>query len=268
MSSILKMLSLFSGSRGRHGPDLPSPCGENSTFHFTPCLMMGEVSFETSPKNIMIQNLINSKTVLHYLDMDWGKFPAQWWKSFLNLLLNWLWNQSRVFCRSKTLRNNLESSLLWELLEILTLMIGFQQRSVELRYVISYARTQSLVFVLFYSTSSDNLPLVAHIHGESNRSVIWTVGMTWQCSFTWPETGMASWSSGQCICCCGGLSGSKPSGDNRHFKQDDAFSRVWRSVISIDKLITWQHLPIKRNGGHVVLKASSCLRSLIFLSGR
>ena len=27
MLSILKTLSLFSGSRGPHGPDLPSPCG-------------------------------------------------------------------------------------------------------------------------------------------------------------------------------------------------------------------------------------------------
>ena len=32
MLSILKTLSLFSGSRGPHGPDLPRPEGENSTF--------------------------------------------------------------------------------------------------------------------------------------------------------------------------------------------------------------------------------------------
>ena len=30
----------------------------------TPCLMMGEVPLETSPKNIMIQDMINSKTIL------------------------------------------------------------------------------------------------------------------------------------------------------------------------------------------------------------
>ena len=37
--------------------------GVNSTFHFTPSLMMEEVSLETSPKNIIIQDMINSKTV-------------------------------------------------------------------------------------------------------------------------------------------------------------------------------------------------------------
>ena len=51
--------------------------------------------------------------------------------------------------------------------------------------------------------------------------------------------------------------------DNRHLKQDDTFNRTWWSVLSIDKLVTWQHLLIERTGGHVVLKASSCLRSLI-----
>ena len=51
--------------------------------------------------------------------------------------------------------------------------------------------------------------------------------------------------------------------DNRHLKQDDAFNRTWWSVLSIYKLVTWQHLPIERTGGHVVLKASSCLRSLL-----
>ena len=51
----------------------------------------------------------------------------------------------------------------------------------------------------------------------------------------------------------------------RHLKQDDAFNRTWWSVLSIDKLVTWQHLPIERTGGHVVLKASSCSRSLLQL---
>ena len=47
---------------------------------------------------------------------------------------------------------------------------------------------------------------------------------------------------------------------NRDLKQHDAFNRTWWSVLSIDKLITWQPLSIERTGGHVVLKASSCLR--------
>ena len=33
------------------------------THAHTTCLMMGEVSLETSPKNIMIQDKVNSKTV-------------------------------------------------------------------------------------------------------------------------------------------------------------------------------------------------------------
>ena len=49
----------------------------------------------------------------------------------------------------------------------------------------------------------------------------------------------------------------------RHLKQDDAFSRTWWSVLSIDELVTWQRLSIERTGGHVVSKASSCLRSLL-----
>ena len=40
------------------------PCEHTNTTHTqTPCLMMGEVSLESSPKNIMIQDMINSKTV-------------------------------------------------------------------------------------------------------------------------------------------------------------------------------------------------------------
>ena len=49
----------------------------------------------------------------------------------------------------------------------------------------------------------------------------------------------------------------------RHLKQDDAFNRTWWSVLSIDKLVTWQHLSMARIGGHVLLKASSCLRCLM-----
>ena len=34
MLSILKTLSLLSGSRGRYGPDLPSPCGRRFYISF------------------------------------------------------------------------------------------------------------------------------------------------------------------------------------------------------------------------------------------
>ena len=53
MLSVLKMLSIFSGSRGPDGPDLPLPFKFQVLVHTrTTCLMMGEVSLETSPKNI------------------------------------------------------------------------------------------------------------------------------------------------------------------------------------------------------------------------
>ena len=46
--------------------------------------------------------------------------------------------------------------------------------------------------------------------------------------------------------------------------QQDAFNRTWWSVLSIEKLVTWQHLSIEiSNGHHVVMKGSYCLRSLI-----
>ena len=35
------------------------------THTHTPCLMMGEVSLETSPKNIMIQDMINSENSMN-----------------------------------------------------------------------------------------------------------------------------------------------------------------------------------------------------------
>ena len=56
-----------------------------------------------------------------------------------------------------------------------------------------------------------------------------------------------------------------PLPGNRDLKQHDAFNRTWWSVLSIDKLITWQPLSIERTGVHVVLKASSCLRCQIML---
>ena len=37
----------------------------NITHTHTPCLMMGEVSLETSPKNIMIQDMINSENSMN-----------------------------------------------------------------------------------------------------------------------------------------------------------------------------------------------------------
>ena len=62
----MKRVKFLSGSRGPHGPDLPSPCGRKLQF-FTPCLMMGKVSLETSPKNIMIQDMINSENSMIFL---------------------------------------------------------------------------------------------------------------------------------------------------------------------------------------------------------
>ena len=51
--------------------------------------------------------------------------------------------------------------------------------------------------------------------------------------------------------------------DNRDLKQHDAFNKTWWSILSVDKLVTWQHLSIKRTGQHVVFKASACSRYLI-----
>ena len=53
------------------------------THTHTRCLMMGEVSLETSPKNIMIQDMINSKTVLtHKLVLKVKKFSLSSAKCF------------------------------------------------------------------------------------------------------------------------------------------------------------------------------------------
>ena len=51
-----------------------------------------------------------------------------------------------------------------------------------------------------------------------------------------------------------------------HLKQDDAFNRMRWSVLSIDKLVTWQHSSSEEIGGHVVLKTSSCLRLIASLA--
>ena len=52
---------------------------------------------------------------------------------------------------------------------------------------------------------------------------------------------------------------------SRDLKQHDAFNRTWWLVLSIDKLVTWQHLAIERTGHHVMLKASRSLRSLVMV---
>ena len=53
------MLRFFSVAEP-HGLIYPRPSGENFSFAET-CLMMGEISFETSPKKIIIQDMINSE---------------------------------------------------------------------------------------------------------------------------------------------------------------------------------------------------------------
>ena len=54
---------------------------------------------------------------------------------------------------------------------------------------------------------------------------------------------------------------------NRYLKQHDVFNRTWWSVLSTDKLINWQHISVEMTSHHVVLKASSCLRSLLTMLG-
>ena len=56
-----KNVKFLSDSRSPNGPDLPSPSARKFQFSLTPCLMMGDVPLETSPKNIMIQDMINSE---------------------------------------------------------------------------------------------------------------------------------------------------------------------------------------------------------------
>ena len=59
---LTKKLRFFSVAEA-HGLIYPRPSGENFSFTYTPCLMIGEASLQTSPKIIMIQDMINSKTV-------------------------------------------------------------------------------------------------------------------------------------------------------------------------------------------------------------
>ena len=66
MFKYTKNVKFFSGSRGPQGPDLLSLFGQKfQFFQFTPCLMMGEVSLETSPRNIMTQDMISSENSMN-----------------------------------------------------------------------------------------------------------------------------------------------------------------------------------------------------------
>ena len=66
MLSILKTLSLFSGSRGPHGPELPLPAGENSTFHFKQSL-----SECRSCEHTHFDHLLRSATLHHFITMEY-----------------------------------------------------------------------------------------------------------------------------------------------------------------------------------------------------
>ena len=61
MLSILKMLSFFLVTQALAGLIYHRPVGENFSLQYTLCLMMGEVSLETSLKSIMNQDMINSE---------------------------------------------------------------------------------------------------------------------------------------------------------------------------------------------------------------
>ena len=65
MLSILKTLSFSLVTEALTGLKYHRPLGENSNFQFTPFLMMREVSLETSPKNIMIQDMISSENCMN-----------------------------------------------------------------------------------------------------------------------------------------------------------------------------------------------------------
>ena len=55
----------------------------------------------------------------------------------------------------------------------------------------------------------------------------------------------------------------KPQGNIRDLKHDDAFNTTWPSVLSTDKCCQVASLSIEITGHHVLLKALSCLRSLL-----
>ena len=60
------------------------------------------------------------------------------------------------------------------------------------------------------------------------------------------------------FCCSGRVT------ENRDLKHDDAFNTTWPPALSIDKCCQVTSLSIERTDHHVLLKASSCLRCLIF----
>ena len=63
MSSILKRLSILSGSRGPEGPDVPSPLGQKFQLSVHTLPNDGSSISRNVAKSIMIQAMINSKTV-------------------------------------------------------------------------------------------------------------------------------------------------------------------------------------------------------------
>ena len=80
------MLNSFLVAEALTGLIYHRPPGENSSFLFTSCLMVGEVSLETSPKNIMIQDIINSENSNIYkvekrIATDNGKLKSHYHKS-------------------------------------------------------------------------------------------------------------------------------------------------------------------------------------------
>ena len=72
MLSVQNMLSFFLVAVALAGLIYHLPVGENSSFSSvrTLCLIMGEVSLETSPKNIMIQDMINSENSMNTTEID------------------------------------------------------------------------------------------------------------------------------------------------------------------------------------------------------
>ena len=82
MSSILKRLSILSGSRAPDGPDLPSPLGRKFQLSVTPCLMMGEVHYDSRH-----DKLKNSGYFVWKIDPVLrlaGKMKNIFWETFLN----------------------------------------------------------------------------------------------------------------------------------------------------------------------------------------
>ena len=88
------MLSFSLVAKALMGMIYNRPSDENSTFHFTLCLMMLEVSLKTLPKNAMIQDMINSKTNVLTMDV---RFCHLWnnFKTELGFFSVGIWNVPR-----------------------------------------------------------------------------------------------------------------------------------------------------------------------------